>query len=211
MNTRDYKKFAPGSYYHVFNRGNGKQNIFRNEEDYWFFLSRLEENLFPSRTTPSPEDGLQGKNKKSNTPYERKVLPDESFDLLCYCLMPNHYHFLIRQNADVSIAKLISKVCTGYSKYFNKKYGRVGHLFQDKFKAVLVEDNDYLRWLSAAGEGDFALASDDFEGISTAAKALILKGARAVSTKRPAEFAPTLVEMAAAWDRGVSRLTALAP
>lgn len=148
MNTRDYKSFAPNSYYHVYNRGNGKDSIFKDDEDYLFFLSRLEENLFPSRRL---EDRLQGKrlSAKTHTLYERKTLPDESFELVCYCLMPNHYHLLIKQTGDVSVAKLISKVCTGYSKYFNKKYSRVGHLFQDKFKAAKIDENDYIRWLSA--------------------------------------------------------------
>ena len=63
--------------------------------------------------------------------------------------MPNHFHFLIEQRKDVSISKLISKVCTSYAKYFNKKYKRVGHIFQDKFKAVLVEGNPQLMWTSA--------------------------------------------------------------
>lgn len=148
MNTRDYKNFAPGAYYHVFNRGNGKQDIFHDAEDYRFFLLRLEENLFPSRAS-ALEDRLQGRSKKTHTPYERKLLPESSFELVSYCLMPNHYHLLIKQNGDISVAKLIAKVCTGYSKYFNKKYGRVGHLFQDKFKATLIDDNEYLRWLSA--------------------------------------------------------------
>lgn len=63
--------------------------------------------------------------------------------------MPNHFHLLVRQDGAIPTSKLISKVCTSYSKYLNKKYDRVGHVFQDQFKQVLVEDNDYLVWLSA--------------------------------------------------------------
>ena len=62
--------------------------------------------------------------------------------------MPNHFHFLIRQDSSTAVSKLISKVCTSYSKYFNKKYERVGHLFQDAFKAVRVESDSQLLWLS---------------------------------------------------------------
>jgi hypothetical protein len=63
--------------------------------------------------------------------------------------MPNHFHILIKQNGETPVSKLISKVCTSYSKYFNLKYSRVGAVFQDQFKAIYVEDNEYLLWLSA--------------------------------------------------------------
>jgi hypothetical protein len=63
--------------------------------------------------------------------------------------MPNHFHFLIRQNAEVGIDRLITRVCTSYVKYFNNKYSRVGNLFQDAFKAKLVDSNSYLTYLSA--------------------------------------------------------------
>ena len=63
--------------------------------------------------------------------------------------MPNHFHILIRQNTDLSLTKIISKICTSYSKYFNKKYDRVGALFQDQFKSEHVAKNEYLLWLSA--------------------------------------------------------------
>jgi REP element-mobilizing transposase RayT len=59
--------------------------------------------------------------------------------------MPNHYHFIIEQKTEIPITKVIVKICTSYSKYFNKKYSSVGHLFQDKFKSVLIESNEQLR------------------------------------------------------------------
>ena len=63
--------------------------------------------------------------------------------------MTNHFHFLIQQNTDLDISKLMLKVCTGYSKYFNKKYKQTGGLFQAKFRAIQVEDTEYFLWLSA--------------------------------------------------------------
>ncbi len=134
MNNRDYKICAPGEYYHIYNRGNGKQNIFQNTEDYKFFIKRLNFNLYPPE-----EDGETIRIQK---------LPPDSFSLLCYCLMPNHFHLLIKQNGNVSTSKLINKLCTSYSKFFNKKYDRVGHLFQGCFKQINVTDNEYLKWLS---------------------------------------------------------------
>ncbi len=137
MRTRDYKAFASGEYYHLFNRGNGKMNIFEDDSDYKFFLHRLEEYLYPDRRAPSADR------------YVRKSLPVGAFSLVCYCLMPNHYHFLIRQNSELPISALMLGLTTGYSKYFNKKYERVGSLFQDQFKAVHVGSNEQLLWLSA--------------------------------------------------------------
>ncbi|MDE2019423.1 MAG: transposase [Patescibacteria group bacterium] len=142
MKNRDYKNFAPDNYYHTYNRGNEKESIFREDSDYVLWMARLKENLFPK---PPSEDGL----RRPSSEGERKPLAPNSFSLTTYCLMPNHFHLLIRQCTELPISKLLSKVSTGYSKCFNLKYERIGHLFQDKFKAKLVDKNDYLLWLSA--------------------------------------------------------------
>ena len=141
--NRDYKEFAAGEYYHVFNRGNDKIDIFRDAEDYLLLLQRLREALYP------PVQGHLLQVQKTGERYQRKVFPQKSFSLIAYCLMPNHFHFLIRQNSDISISKLMMNMVTGYSKYFNKKYTRVGSLFQDQFKAIHVVDNTQLLHLSA--------------------------------------------------------------
>ncbi len=120
-------------------------NIFNDDQDFRIFLNRLKENLFPNLEN-SPEDAHQG---RSHTHYVRKKLPEGSFSLVTYCLMLNHFHLLIKQDKDIPISKLVSKVCTSYSKYFNKKYERVGALFQDQFKYSHVDNNEYLLWLSA--------------------------------------------------------------
>ncbi len=137
MRNRDYKIFSKDRYYHIFNRGNNKQDIFFEPADYEFFLYRLKENLF-------------GLSKHVNRgEYKRKVLPPGSFVLIAYCLMPNHFHMLIKQNASIPVSKLISKLCTSYSMYVNKKYERVGGLFQDQFKSINIDSDKYALWLSA--------------------------------------------------------------
>lgn len=133
MKNRDYKQFGAGEYYHVYNRGNEKKNIFLDESDYEFFILKLKQNLFPDEF------------KNHRTP----PIPNGSFSMISYCLMPNHFHLLIRQNSNVPITKLLTRVCTSYVMYFNKKYKRIGGLFQDQYKMVLVDDNEYLVWLSA--------------------------------------------------------------
>ena len=141
MRNRDYKNFAKGEFFHVYNRGVGKMDIFKDEADMSVFMNRLYENLFPEKQKRETEIG---KKKK----YERKLLPPNSFDLISYCLMPNHFHLLIKQLTDLPISQLMLKVCTGYSMYFNKKYDRVGSLFQDVFKTVAIETNEQLLWVS---------------------------------------------------------------
>lgn len=133
MRNRDYKVFGLGAYYHIYNRGNAKQNVFIDTQDFNFFLLKLRQNLFPK------------KEYKFRTPPP----PENSFSLVSYCLMPNHFHLLIQQKGDIPTTKLMLRVCTSYSIYFNKKYDRVGHVFQDQFKQVNIDENSYLIWLSA--------------------------------------------------------------
>jgi putative transposase len=151
MNSRDYKIFRSGNCYHIFNRGNNKEVIFKDHQDYLNFLKRLKLVL-----------GLAGVSKVLFAKGQRAPLtalavgririqpfPPGLFSVICYCLMPNHFHFLIRQDADIPIDKLISKICTSYAKYFNLKYDHIGNVFQDRFKAKLVENDKYLKYLSA--------------------------------------------------------------
>ncbi len=133
MFTRDYKNSAPGEFFHIYNRGNAKEDVFVDENDFQFFLLRLRQNLVPS----------------ADVHRHFRPLPPESFDLIAYCLMPNHFHLLLKQNKDISTGKLLGKVCTSYGMYFNKKYKRVGHIFQDQFKQINIDSNKYLTWLSA--------------------------------------------------------------
>jgi REP element-mobilizing transposase RayT len=136
-NNRDYKNLLKDHYYHVYNRGNEKACIFKDREDFLVFLFFMNESIHPEMI----------ECKTAVQRYRRTILPQNSFTLNAYCLMPNHYHLLIRQNSDIPISKLITKICTSYSKYFNKKYGRVGRVFQDIYKSVAVESDSQLYWL----------------------------------------------------------------
>src|SRR3989338_326197 len=133
MRFRDYKEFFEGGTYHVYNRGHNKMIIFKNDEDYKFLLQRLAEVL---SLKPSQSRWLR--------PFSRK-----SFSILAYCLMPNHFHFMIRQEAKIPVSELIRKLLTSYGVYFNKKYGVVGTVFQGRFKSKEVNGDEYLVPLSA--------------------------------------------------------------
>lgn len=108
-----------GGYYHIYNRGNRKQKIFLGEKDFKRYLTKLKE-------------------------YKDK----HNVTILAYCLMPNHVHFLIRQNSPEPVSTFVQKLHTAYSMYFNKKYDTVGHLFADRFKAKIVAKDEYIIHLS---------------------------------------------------------------
>jgi len=145
MNNRDYKDFTAGNISHIYNRGNNKEKIFLDEQDYRAFLFRL------GLCLGFTEEEIN-KEKMITMPYSRIRISDmnkKDFKLHVFCLMPNHFHLLIEQIGDTSISTLLSKLCTSYAKYLNKKYKRVGHVFQDKFKAVLIENDPQLMWTSS--------------------------------------------------------------
>lgn len=135
MRRRDYKEFAPGVSYHIYNRGNGKMDIFRDEQDYLNFLKRLRLAL--------------GKAKGVSSLDRFVPFQPGTFALIAYCLMPNHFHFQIEQCGDIPLGKLLHKVCTSYSIYFNKKYNHAGHVFQDQFKAIPIQSENQIAALSA--------------------------------------------------------------
>ncbi|OGI93833.1 hypothetical protein A3A03_01660 [Candidatus Nomurabacteria bacterium RIFCSPLOWO2_01_FULL_40_18] len=145
MKNRDYKNFTPGAIVHIYNRGNNKEKIFFDNQDFRAFLFRL------GLCLGFPEEELN-KEKLIAMPYSRiriTATDKNSFKLHVFSLMPNHFHLLIEQVGDVSISTLMLKLCTSYARYINTKYKRVGHIFQDQFKAVLMESNSQLMWTSS--------------------------------------------------------------
>ena len=144
MKNRDYKNFVPGNIVHVYNRGNNREKIFFDEQDYKCFLFRIGLAL-------GVEIEILKNHTLTSVPYSRIRVNGKKnlFKLHVFSLIPNHFHLLIEQCGDVSISKLISQLCTSYSMYINNKYKRVGHVFQDCFKAVLIESSSQLMWTSS--------------------------------------------------------------
>jgi len=138
---RDYKGFVKYGIYHVYNRGNNKQNVFLDNQDYANLIKRLKILLGLSDYTPPKRHGKDGLRL---TPFSRG-----DFEIIAYCLMPNHFHFVIKQNSDTPVGSLIQRLYTSYTKYFNKKYSRIGRLFQDIFKTRYVGHDAYLSYLTA--------------------------------------------------------------
>lgn len=112
-------KFAQGEYYHIYNRGCGRQNIFREPDNYFYLLRLLQ-----------------------------KKLPQQQVSLIAYCLMPNHYHFLVKQTDDFGITQFMHQLNTSYTKFINLNTKRTGRLFEYTFKAKLIETDETLLHVS---------------------------------------------------------------
>ena len=134
------KTYTENGYYHLYNRGVDKRIIFQDRDDYTRFLYLLKIYL-------SPLENLQAEFPLLRTYLINKNLAGQ-VDLLAYCLMPNHFHLLVHQKNKDGITKLMRQVMTSYSKYFNNRFERIGPLFQDIYKAALVDSDDYLLHLS---------------------------------------------------------------
>jgi putative transposase len=133
------KYYKKNSYYHIYNRGVAKNKIFLNDKDYKVFLSYLKIYLSPIE--------LQGPSLKVSPSRALKNY-SESVELVAYCLMPNHFHLLIYQNAQYAMRDFMRSLATKYAIYFNRKSDRVGPVFQSRYKAVRIFDEDQLIYLS---------------------------------------------------------------
>lgn len=139
MRGRDYKPNFAGAYFHTYNRGANKSLIFLDAQDYENFIYRAKILL---GLVPPPR-----RTKKGG--LSLKPLPLSSLEILCFCLMPNHFHFLVKQNKVDGLKMFLHKLCSSYSWYFNKKYGHSGHVFQGIYKSKNVLEDSYLTQLIA--------------------------------------------------------------
>lgn len=146
------KQYVENSYYHIYNRGVEKRLIFQDSQDYGVFLSYLKEYLMPK-----DEEELRSRLSDPNISYKDrdkilKLLRLNNFNkeitLLAYCLMANHFHFLVNQKSAETIDKFMNSLGTRYTIYFNRKYQRVGKLYQGIYKAVIVATDEQLLHLT---------------------------------------------------------------
>lgn len=130
------RNFAEDSYYHIYNRGGQNWDIFLDEKDYRFFETYLFIYLAPLKKVLEKHPDLPLRLHNKNLSEEVK--------LMAYCLMPNHFHLLLKQKTKNGISKLLKQITNAYTLYFNQKNTRVGGLMQGRFKAVQVKDGDLL-------------------------------------------------------------------
>ncbi len=129
---------AEGEFFHIYNRGNSKQVIFKDAADY----SRFQQMLY----------AMNAQEKVSLRLIEKDVMYryDRGQQLVyigAYCLMPNHFHILLTPAVEKGIQTFMQKISTGYSMYFNKRYERTGSLFEGRFKSLHVDSDEYLKYL----------------------------------------------------------------
>lgn len=146
------KKYVENGYYHIYNRGVEKREIFLDDQDYAVFLSYLKTYLLPKNTLELQNILVSKGSGRLEKDKAAKLLKlnnySDQIDLLCYCLMPNHFHLLIRQREANAIDSFLNAFCTRYVMYFNRKYHRVGPLYQGVYKAVLIRSEEQLLHLS---------------------------------------------------------------
>lgn len=134
-------KFVTNHYYHIYNRGTEKRTIFQETKDYRRFLLNLSEFNTDGPVHLASQLVIR-KSFNEAKPHKKLV------DILCYCLLPNHFHLLIKQLIDNGITQFMHKLNTGYAMFFNKKWNHTGRLFEGTFKAKIIEDDAYILHLS---------------------------------------------------------------
>jgi len=137
--------FSVDEFYHIYNRGTEKRDIFLDKADYLRFLVLL----YISNNV----DVVHISNIINQGESLMKILninkKDSLIDIGAYCLMPNHFHLLVKEKKEKGISKFMGKLATGYSMYFNKRYNRTGALFQGVFKSTHADNDEYLKYLFA--------------------------------------------------------------
>jgi len=137
--------FAPDEYYHIYSRGVDKRKIFLDKGDYYRFFALL----FICNSTNSIKIRDQFRQGRSLAEVMLVKRNETLVDIGAYCLMPNHYHLLIREKNDNGISTFMKKLNTAYVMYFNKKNKRSGVLFQGRFGAEWLNKDEYLKYIFA--------------------------------------------------------------
>lgn len=112
---RRAESFVAGQVYHLYNRGVNRACIFRTAENYHYLLRQV-----------------------------KQLLAEIPATLFAYCLMPNHYHFVLRQDGDVPLSTFVGRLFQRYTQAYNGQEGRTGPLFAGRFRAILVDSDEYL-------------------------------------------------------------------
>lgn len=132
--------FVTGYYYHLYNRGLSKKAIFSTPRTYQRFINTFS---YYQIQNPKPKFSLYYPSSLYKIDPTKKIV-----EILCYCLMPNHFHLLVKQVQDNGISEFIRKFIHSYTKYWNTKCENQGPLMSAMCKAVLVESDEQLLHLS---------------------------------------------------------------
>jgi len=136
--------FTNREHYHIFNRGVDKRQIFLDQEDVARFVQSMDEFNVVEPIGSIYENSFRKTQLGDRGSKLVKKKKEKLVNIICYCINPNHYHFILEQVADRGIEKFMHRLGVGYSMFFNKKYKRSGTLFQGRFKAVHIDSNEQL-------------------------------------------------------------------
>jgi len=132
-----------GEIYHVFNRGIDRRPTFTTKLEFQRAIQTL--NFYKSQRPPiSLSKFLRLETSKQTEVFDLMTKSKSLIEIFCYCFMPNHFHFLLKQIEDNGIAKFLSNLQNSYTRYFNISHERDGSLFLDQFKAVRIETGEQL-------------------------------------------------------------------
>jgi putative transposase len=130
--------FVSGEFYHVYNRGNSRQEIFHSQTDY----DRFSALLYAANGAASIDS--REVSLEDMFTFDRG---EQQVAIGAYCLMPNHFHILVTPLVEGGLITFMRKLATGYSMYFNKKHHRTGSLFEGRFKSEHVNNDNHLKYL----------------------------------------------------------------
>lgn len=137
--------FVEGEHYHVYNRGVDKRIIFSDKYDVDRFLQSMDEFNVVEPIGSIYENSFIKDSLGNET---SKLEKDKLVNIIAYCLNPNHFHLILEQIAENGISDFMKRLGGGYTKYFNGKEKRIGSLFQGVFKAVHINSNKYMLYVS---------------------------------------------------------------
>jgi putative transposase len=139
------KEYCEGGVYHIYNRGIDGREVFVTGEDYEMWINLMQRYLGEWQEKQDPRF-------KGERPYilrhKKEMNLSGQVRVLAYCLMPDHFHLVIRQEVKNGITQLMRRLMTNYVMYFNRKYKRSGMLFENVYRAVLLPDDDLAVWMT---------------------------------------------------------------
>ena len=143
-------RITPGEYYHIFNRAVNKQVIFHDTSDYFRFLFLtlyFQSPIIFQQLGRKVKEFVQ--SRALDNVEEDEIIKKRRVELVAFCIMPNHFHLIVKELDEGGIAAYMQRVLTSYSKYYNTKYQKSGHVFQGPYRAVHIADDRQLLHLSA--------------------------------------------------------------
>lgn len=138
------RQFANNEIYHLVLHGLDNNLIFKDQDDYYRGLFSIYEfnNAKSIKIRDRRKARMKAKKKENALEIDMR---ERLVDILAFCFMPNHIHLLVKQLTEGGITKFMRKLGTGYGTYFNKKYRRRGHVFQNRFSSVFIKDDTQLK------------------------------------------------------------------